>query len=119
MGSRIKTATAAENIIRDKILPYIGDTTLGAGGLTIQTSIVVHQLLQPINLYRFHRLIKSHYGFELFCALKITKYGNVCVNLFSSGKLVLTGVKSEELAKVIIDDIYCIYNNKYCNMNTE
>ena len=77
----------------------------------------IAQPREPINLHKFYPLVNSFYKFELFSGLRITKYEKVCVNLFSSGKLVLCGIQSEEQANVITQDIYSIYHNTYISKN--
>lgn len=78
--------------------------------LVVQTMTITHSLPQPINLVKFHKFVKSQYEFELFSGLRLTKYPKICANLFSSGKLVLCGIKTEDEAKNVIKDIYSIYN---------
>ena len=79
--------------------------------MQIQTLTVTSSLPEPINLYTFHQCIKSDYEFELFSAHHVTKYGKICVNLFSSGKMVLTSCQNKQDAKLIVNDIYLHYSN--------
>lgn len=81
--------------------------------LTLQTMTAVFNLPERINLYKFNKVIASVYDFELFSALRVCGFGSVCVNLFSSGKVVLCGIKSEQQAEDIIRNIYLVYNTDY------
>ena len=60
---------------------------------------------KPINLYRF---TNEFYEPEIFPALKLKKYHPMNVNVFTSGKIVCTGVRSKDcdsLVRSIIRDI--------------
>jgi TATA-box binding protein (TBP) (component of TFIID and TFIIIB) len=77
--------------------------------LELQTMTAVANIGSPINLPKFEKThsqsLRTFANFELFSAVQILKYRPVSVNLFSSGKLVLCGCKSEQQAQGIIDDI--------------
>ena len=82
--------------------------------LELQTMTVTAQVenWQKANFARFirERGLKTYHDFEIFSALRITQFNPVCVNLFSSGKLVMCGVKSIEQAKEIQFTINTCYN---------
>ena len=49
---------------------------------------------------------------ELFPALRYIKYNPLCVNIFSSGKVVILGLKTldfKSITSAIIDDIKTLY----------
>jgi TATA-box binding protein (TBP) (component of TFIID and TFIIIB) len=114
MGANIKNAENARQIIEKEVLHWW--TNEKCPELVLQTMTVTHSLPQAINLLKFHTCVKSQYEFELFSGLRLTKYDRICANLFCSGKLVLCGIKSEDEARMIIKDIYCIYN-KYIDIS--
>ena len=82
--------------------------------LELQTMTVTAQVenWQKTNFTRFIQEcgFKTYHDFEIFSALRITQFNPVCVNLFSSGKLVMCGVKSIEQAEEIQLTINTCYN---------
>ena len=50
-------------------------------------------------------------NFELFSAIRLTEFDPVCVNLFSTGKIVMCGIKAVEQAQDILSTINTHFNN--------
>ena len=64
---------------------------------------------QPINLYKFKN---EWFEPEIFPALTIKKFKPLNVNVFASGKIVVTGVKSVDCDRLVNDIITYIQTNK-------
>ena len=62
--------------------------------LQVQTMTVTSSLPKPINLYKFHECIKSNYDLSLLVLSTLPSMVK-CVNLFGTGKMVLTGCKKK------------------------
>ena len=83
--------------------------------LELQKMTIVTNLPGPINLNGFVKAcdggdLKPTYDFELFSAVKLTNFKPVCVNVFSSGKIIMCGIKDIECADNIFSTIMVIYN---------
>ena len=79
--------------------------------IQIQSLSVVINLKQTINLYKLARITRCMYEPELFPALRLTKYNPTCVNLFSSGKIVILGLKNlyyNNQVDVIMSEIHTL-----------
>ena len=80
--------------------------------LELQTMTVLVTLsAEQINLYKLHKLIPSTYEFELFPGLRIIKYNPLCVNVFSTGKMLICGLKTFEKMYIIINELTQIIHN--------
>lgn len=69
--------------------------------VNIDRKIHLHKLSEKLNL-------DCLYEPELFCALRFVKYNPLCVNVFSSGNVVILGLKIlefKEIVQTILDDI--------------
>ena len=112
MGKKIASRKEAKKILIDITSNF---TSVKPRHVRLQTMTVITALPGPVNLYAFHKKIAIQYEFELFSALRITAFGRVCANLFSSGKVVLTGCQSLTQAKDIAQKLnkcyYCKDNN--------
>jgi TATA-box binding protein (TBP) (component of TFIID and TFIIIB) len=64
--------------------------------IRIQSVTVTANLGTPVHLYKLAVKLKNQCTFEpeLFSALRYLKYNPMCVNIFSSGKVVILGLKS-------------------------
>lgn len=62
--------------------------------IQMQSLTVVVNMGVKINLYKLARIVKCWFEPELFPALKIVKYEPLCVNVFSTGKVVILGLKN-------------------------
>ena len=60
----------------------------------IQSITVTTQLDQTINLYKLAMATECIYEPELFPALRLTSFRPLCVNVFSSGKIVILGIQT-------------------------
>jgi TATA-box binding protein (TBP) (component of TFIID and TFIIIB) len=62
----------------------------------------------PINLIKLNNSLKreSIYEGELFPALRLVHMSPLCVNIFQSGKCVITGARSPTINMKMIDQIY-------------
>ena len=70
----------------------------------MQSMSVVINLRLGINLYKLSKLINCWFEPELFPALRLNKYDPICVNVFSTGKIVILGLKNINY-KVYVDNI--------------
>ena len=78
--------------------------------IRMQSMSVVINLGIRINLYRLSKLTKCWFEPELFPALRLNKYDPICVNVFSTGKIVILGIKNLNY-KVYVDNIiYDLYH---------
>jgi TATA-box binding protein (TBP) (component of TFIID and TFIIIB) len=74
--------------------------------LHIQTMTVLVTLPTVlINLYKLYDQTPSTYEFELFPSLRITKYNPLCVNVFSTGKVLICGIKDTNKIYIIINEL--------------
>ena len=74
--------------------------------IRMQSMTVVKNLGISINLYKLSRKVKCWYEPELFPALRLTKYDPICVNIFSSGKIVILGLKNQGYVDNIISELF-------------
>ena len=94
--------------IRPKDLKY------NIQNIQLQSLTVVHNLKTMINLYELSKVIKCVYEPEIFPGLRISKYDPMCVNLFSSGKTVLVGIKTfyyQSILNEILKELINLINN--------
>lgn len=64
--------------------------------------------LGKINLNQLTKLIPCTYEYELFAGVRATKYNPMCVNIFASGAVVMTGCKDSEKPNEIFSEL-CIF----------
>ena len=76
--------------------------------LAIQTMSAVGQLDSQVNIKHFHNHIPCTFEFELFSALRVKKYDPMCVNVFSTGKVVIHGFIDETIVHTIMTDLNAI-----------
>ena len=71
----------------------------------IQSITVVGNINQSINLYKLSQILNHKCMFEpeIFPALRIYNYNPLCVNVFSSGKILIFGIKSLNYSKLVGD----------------
>jgi TATA-box binding protein (TBP) (component of TFIID and TFIIIB) len=75
----------------------------------IQSITVTENLGLTVNLYKMARSMQRECMFEpeLFTALRFEKYNPLCVNIFSTGKVVIMGVKElefkDQVEKIMMD----------------
>lgn len=85
--------------------------------LGLQSQTLTLQLSSDVNLPALHALFAktSKYEPEIFPAVRLHEYNPLCVNVFSSGKVVILGLK-EDYCDIVID----IYKdlNFYCLLST-
>ena len=77
----------------------------------IQSLTIVVNLKETINLYTLTKITKCLYEPELFPALRLMKYSLTCVNVFSSGKVVILGLKTlnfENQVNDIMSDLHSL-----------
>ena len=75
----------------------------------IQSATAILTLNKSINLMKLSQKARCIYEKELFPALRLTNFNPICVNVFSSGKIVIAGLKSLNTTGIIIkikDEIY-------------
>lgn len=81
--------------------------------LQIQSITVTADIGKFINLYELQHKAKCMFEPEIFPALRLQKYNPVCVNVFSSGKVVLLGIKTldyNHYVENIISEIKMLIN---------
>lgn len=80
----------------------------------LQSETYVFNLGKSINLYLFNLNFtdRQHilYEAELFPAIRITYWDNVCVNVFSSGKVIILG----KYANFFLTDIVTFIRKNFC-----
>ena len=85
--------------------------------LFLQTMTAHAKLAEQINLYQLAPLIQSTYDFELFPALRITKFNPLCVNVFASGHVTIMGLKDSLVVNNILTELdECIASIDLCNI---
>ena len=93
----------------DTMMTVLSHFTKEAPTLKLQTMTVTGKLENWKSDYfirlRDNEKLSVSFDFELFSALRITHFNPVCVNIFSSGKIVLCGVKSITHADDIVSNI--------------
>ena len=122
MGARIRTKKAAKRAFRrvtQKLLPSSQQQQLPK--VYIQTITATHDVGRPIHLQKLHVAIQEKFSYgasydmpgymnlyeaELFPALQLRIWGMAMhVNIFATGKCVITGLKHFDEACVVADDI--------------
>ena len=68
---------------------------------SIQSITVTFKVDKSINLYRLSSKVNCRYEPELFPALRLLDYNPLCVNVFTSGKVVVLGIKQLNYNKLI------------------
>ena len=91
----------------------IGNMNLpNCSNIRLQSITVTFKLGHTLNLIGMHdaNLSTTRYETELFPALHLRTYYPIHVNIFSSGKVVLTGVTLEHVIEDIVDEIsiFCL-----------
>ena len=67
----------------------------------VQSVSVTIDLKQSINLYSLSEIIPCYYEPEIFPALRLTNFNPLCVNVFHTGKVVITGLKTLDYDNVV------------------
>ena len=73
----------------------------------LSVSVTVN-LKQSINLYSLSQNVPCSYEPEIFPALRLTNFNPLCVNVFHTGKVVITGLKTleyDDIVKSVIENI--------------
>ena len=116
MGKGASTQQNVDQVLRN-VLEIISPTNLAPSQsrLVLQTMTVVADLPGSVDLYKFAEScaaggMKPVYDFELFSALKLDSFRPICVNVFSSGKVIMCGIKDLKCADNILTDVLDIYN---------
>lgn len=78
--------------------------------LKLQSITITADLKQTINLLQLKLLLSDECAYEpeLFPALRYIKYNPKCVNIFSTGKVVILGIQTllyHNIINLIVDDI--------------
>ena len=71
--------------------------------IQVQSLTIATKVEQSINLNNLAKLLDGDciYEPELFPALRYTKYNPLCVNIFSSGKIVVLGIKNLDFHTIV------------------
>ena len=93
----------------------ITSTNVSIGGVkmhinSIQSATVVLNMKRQYRLDVLSTKIKMIYEPELFPAARLVEYNPLCVNLFASGKVVITGLKSLDFQNEIMTIYYRLIN---------
>ena len=62
--------------------------------IQLQSLTVVVNMGTRINLYKLAKIVNCWFEPEIFSALRPEKYNPICVNVFSTGKVVILGLKT-------------------------
>ena len=79
--------------------------------VTIQTMTATFQFPTPINLHKLTDCCNSLYNPELFPAVLIQTYKPISVNVFSSGKVTICGLKDIDVGTKIEEDLLMCCND--------
>jgi len=82
-----------------------GDLKYKIKDLQIQSITVTFDIGKFINLYDLQSKVECIFEPEIFPALRLQKYNPSCVNVFSSGKVVILGIKSLDYNQYVEDII--------------
>jgi TATA-box binding protein (TBP) (component of TFIID and TFIIIB) len=91
-----------------KVISVFSKIGYGFPVIKLQTMTVKFRI-KPVNLTFLSKLIESQLELELFPALLIKKYKPISVNVFSSGAVVICGVKDMDIVNVIKNDLESLY----------
>ena len=71
--------------------------------IQLQSITITLDLNMKINLFKLASLLSKEAMFEpeLFPALRVLTYNPLCVNMFSSGKVVITGIRTFEYKHIL------------------
>ena len=71
--------------------------------IQLQSITITLDLNTKINLFKLAKLLSKEAMFEpeLFPALRVLTYNPLCVNMFSSGKVVITGIRTFEYKHIL------------------
>lgn len=73
--------------------------------LELQSYTCRAKLPYAINMYKLSQCEQTFYEPELFCSIRMTKYKPLSVNVFSTGSIVVCGLKDPDYMHIIISDI--------------
>ena len=78
----------------------------------IQSITVVGKINESVNLYKLSMKLQNRCMFEpeLFPALRMLDYNPYCVNVFSTGKIMIIGIKNLDYEKIVIRILKRIQN---------
>jgi len=81
----------------------------------IQSVTVTYNYGRNINLRNLSLMVVARTIFEpeLFPALRLTQFNPLCVNVFASGKVVITGLKTLHTKKIIAE-VYSVLSSSKC-----
>jgi TATA-box binding protein (TBP) (component of TFIID and TFIIIB) len=106
MGGKIDDLTAYFNIFKVAEL-----CTHKTPKIILQTMTSTFSFPHKVNLALLANNIESHYNAESFPAVHIRKFKPLNVNVFASGKVIITGLKEEEVARDIECTLLTLYSN--------
>jgi TATA-box binding protein (TBP) (component of TFIID and TFIIIB) len=58
-----------------------------------------------VNIYKLSKCDGTIYEANLFCAIRMTKYNPVSVNVFSTGSIVFCGLREAEDIHIILNEV--------------
>ena len=78
--------------------------------LTLQSMTVKSKFDKPVDLNKLSTLIKSQLELQLLPVLTITHFKPITVNVFSTGSIIICGVKDIEKPNTILNEIENLLN---------
>ena len=71
----------------------------------MQSVTVVEKLNQTLNLHKLSVMLDcdAMYEPELFPALRFLKFNPMCVNIFSTGKVIILGIRVDDCENIVSD----------------
>ncbi len=77
----------------------------------LQTMTSTFKFPNKVNLALLADNIESHCNLEQFPAVHVQKFKPMCVNVFASGKAIITGLQKEEVANDIENELLTLYSS--------
>ena len=87
--------------------------------LVLQSMTVKAKFQNGVNLHKLSELVPCVFELELFPTLTITKYKPVKVNVFSTGSIIICGIKDFSFSNTILNELYpllceCTQETRVC-----
>jgi TATA-box binding protein (TBP) (component of TFIID and TFIIIB) len=79
--------------------------------IKLQTMTSTFKFPNRINLALLADNIESYCNLEQFPAVHVHKFKPMCVNVFASGKAIITGLQDEEVANDIETELLTLYSS--------
>ena len=88
-----------------KKLCYLKPLRFKIENIKVQSVTVVEKLNQILNLHKLSVMLDcdAMYEPELFPALRFLKFNPMCVNIFSTGKVIILGIRVDDCENIVSD----------------